>query len=80
MLDLSMSTSSQQDDWRAEALRNMELADQPVEQPKRRDGWLALVATKLVLLVLFSIVLIYFLGWGFLIAPAFAAWFLFWPR
>ena len=79
-LHLSMSTAPQED-WRAEALRRMETADQqPVEQPKRQDNWLATVIAKTALLIVLSVALVYFAGWGFLAAPAFAAWFLFWPR
>ncbi len=74
-----MSTSSQED-WRTQALQNMEQADQPIPERKRQDGWLGLVMLKLGVLILLSIVLVLFFGWGFLAAPAFAAWFLFWPR
>lgn len=75
-----MSTAPQED-WRAEALRRMEQVEQePVEQPKRRDNWLATVIAKIALLIVLSVALVYFAGWGFLAAPVFAAWFLFWPR
>ena len=69
-----------QEDWRAQALRNMELADQPVAEPRRQDGWLGTVLLKIVLLVAISVALVWFAGWGFLAAPAFAAWYFFWPR
>ena len=74
-----MSTAPQED-WRAQALRQMELADQPVPEPKRQDNWLATVILKIVCLVILSVALVYFAGWGFLAAPAFAAWYFFWPR
>ena len=74
-----MSTTPQEN-WRAQALRNMELADEPVPERKRQDGWLATVLLKMVLLAVMSVGLIWFAGWGFLAAPAFAAWYFFWPR
>jgi len=84
---LSMSITPQEDwrtevreDWRAEALRNMELAEQPVPERKRQDGWWGTVLLKVVLLLVMSVALVWFAGWGFLAAPAFAAWYLFWPR
>jgi len=84
---LCMSITPQKDwrtgvgeDWRAEALRSMELADQPVPERKRQDGWWGTVLLKIVLLLVMSVALVWFAGWGFLVAPAFAAWYLFWPR
>ncbi len=74
-----MSTAPQED-WRAQALRNMEMADQPVPERTRQDGWAATVILKLSLLLVISFFLVFFLGWGFLAAPAAAAWYLFWPR
>ncbi|MHC4178630.1 MAG: hypothetical protein ACYSWU_14055 [Planctomycetota bacterium] len=74
-----MSTTPQED-WRAQALRNMEAADQPVPERKRQDGWLGTLLLKVVLLVVMSAVLVWFGGWGFLAAPVLAAWYLFWPR
>lgn len=74
-----MSTTPQ-DDWRAQALRNMELADEQAPQHKRQDNWLALVAAKLGILAVTSVVLVYFFGFGLLFAPALVGWYLFWPR
>ena len=58
----------------------MEAADEPVPQRKRQDNWLAVVVTKITLLIVLSAGLVFFLGWGFLAAPALVAWYLFWPR
>jgi hypothetical protein len=80
-----MSTQAPSDDWRAQALRNLEAAEQqPLnpEQatPQRAEGYWTGVAVKLVFLALLSVGLVYFGGWGFLAAPVFVAWLLFWPR
>jgi hypothetical protein len=74
-----MSTTPQEV-WRAQALRNIELGDQPVPERKRQDGWLGTVLLKMFLLVVMSVALVWFAGWGFLAASALAAWYLFWPR
>ena len=58
----------------------MEQADQPIPERTRQDGWACTVILKLFLLVVISIFLVFFFGWGFLAAPAGAAWYLFWPR
>ncbi len=79
-LDLSMSTSSSQDDWRAQALQNMEQADQPATPHERQDNWAATVMLKFGLLILLTIPLVWFGGFGFLFAVALVAWYLFWPR
>jgi len=79
-----MSTQAPPDDWRAQALKNLEAAErEPLEGPPaavRSDGDWAVVAAKVVLLVFLSAGLIYFGGWGLLAAPIFIAWLLFWPR
>ena len=79
-----MSMQAQSDDWRAQALRNLEASDcEPHEGPPaavRSDGYWAVVAAKLVLLSFLSVGLVYFGGWGFLAAPIFVTWLLFWPR
>jgi len=80
-----MSTQAPSDDWRAQALRNLEAAEQQTlnpEQagpPRAETDWTG-VAAKLAVLVLLSVGLVYFGGWGFLAAPVFVAWLLFWPR
>lgn len=58
----------------------MQQAEQPVVEPERQDGWLGLLLLKISLLVVMSVALVLFAGWGFLAAPAFAAWYFFWPR
>ncbi|NQU20085.1 MAG: hypothetical protein HQ567_02300 [Candidatus Nealsonbacteria bacterium] len=75
-----MSTSSSQDDWRAQALRNMEEADQPAAPHERQDNWAATVLLKFGLLILLTIPLVWIGGYGFLVATGMAAWYLFWPR
>jgi len=79
-----MSTHTSPDDWRAQALRNLEAAEQePAEGspvPVRSSTDWPLLAAKLVIFVILSVGLIYFGGWGFAIAPIFVAWLLFWPR
>ncbi len=75
-----MSTSSSQDDWRTQALRNMEQADQPLPSHKRQDNWAATVMLKFGLLILLTIPLVWFGGFGVLFAVALVAWYLFWPR
>ena len=47
---------------------------------KQKDGWLGLVALKLVGLVVLSVPLVYIGGFGWLLAVGLVAWFLFWPR
>lgn len=74
-----MSTPPRED-WRAQAVRNMELAEEPVPQPSRQGGPLGLVLLKIALLIAMSVGLVWFAGWGFLAAPVFAAWYFFWPR
>jgi hypothetical protein len=69
-----------QEDWRAQALRNMELADEPIPQRQRQDGWLGLVIAKLALLVVLSAGLVWFAGYGMLFATGLVGWYLFWPR
>jgi len=80
-----MSTQAPSDDWRAQALRNLEAAEQQTlhpqqAAPRRAEGYWTGVAAKVAVLVLLSVGLVYFGGWGFLAAPVFVAWLLFWPR
>ena len=79
-LDLNMSISSSQDDWRSQAVRNMEQADQPPPERERQDGWAATVMLKFGLLILLTIPLVWIGGFGVLFAAALVAWYLFWPR
>ena len=58
----------------------MKLADQPPPKRKRKDGWVGVALLKMFLLVVMSVGLVWLGGWGLLAAPAFAAWYLFWPR
>lgn len=80
----AMSMQAPTDDWRAQALRNLEASErEPLEGPPaavRSDGYWAVLAAKLVFLVFLSAGLVCFGGWGFLAAPIFVTWLLFWPR
>ena len=78
-LHFSMSTTPQED-WRKQALRQMEHTDQPIPERKCEDGWLGTVALKMVLLIVLSVPLVWIGGFGWLFAIALVAWYLFWPR
>ena len=70
-----MSTISSED-WRAEALRQLEAADtEPLEAPKTADIFPTL--GKLALLVVLSFGLVFFLGFGSLFAVGLVGWYLF---
>ena len=74
-----MSTTSE-NDWRAQALQNMEQADQEQIAPPHVTGHsLGMVFVKLGLMIICSLPLM-FVGWSFLPAVALAGWYLFWPR
>lgn len=73
-----MSTSSS-DDWRAAALRQLEEADTvPLEAPKTAD--IGPVLGKIALLIVLSLGLVFFLGFGTLFAVGLVGWYLFWVR
>ena len=73
ILDMSTSTS---DDWRAAALRELEEADaRSVEAPGTAD--IAPVLGKLALLVVLSLALVFFLGFGAMFAVGLVGWYLF---
>jgi nitrate reductase NapE component len=83
-----MSTSSQHDDWRAEAMRSMEALEQSINptaeekllSKRQEQNWLALMLVKLALVGLLSVGLVWFGGFGWIFAIVLVAWFLFWPR
>ncbi|OHB67872.1 MAG: hypothetical protein A2V70_03295 [Planctomycetes bacterium RBG_13_63_9] len=59
----------------------MEQADQqPIPDRRRQDNWAAVVVVKLTALVLLSLGLVCFLGYGWLFASVLVGWYLFWPR
>ena len=71
--DMSTSTS---DDWRAAALRELEEADtRSVEAPG--TAYILPVIGKLALLVVLSLALVFFLGFGAMFAVGLVGWYLF---
>ncbi|MBN1909190.1 MAG: hypothetical protein JW818_05575 [Pirellulales bacterium] len=84
-----MSTSSSQpDDWRAQALRAMEGVEQSINptaeekqlSKRQEQNWLALMIVKIALVAVLSVGLVWFGGFGWIFAVVLVAWFLFWPR
>jgi len=74
-----MSTAPQED-WRAQALQQMELAEQEELASSVATGSMKIVAAKIVFLVVLSLFLVLFLGFGWLFAVVLVGWYLFWPR
>ena len=58
----------------------MEAPQEPIGEYQRQDNWLGFMILKLILLVIFTVVFMWFGGFGMLFASGLAAWFLFWPR
>jgi hypothetical protein len=73
-----MSTASE-NDWRAQALKNMEQAELERVAPPQTGTSLKMVFAKLALLIVLAIPLL-FLGYSFIFAVALVGWYLFWPR
>ena len=73
-----MSTTSE-NDWREQALKNMEQAEMEQLTPPRTGTSLTMVFAKLALLMVLAVPLV-FLGYSFLFALVLVGWYLFWPR
>jgi hypothetical protein len=74
-----MSTAPE-NDWRAQALQNMEQADrEQIAPPHMTSTSLTMVFAKLALMCVLAVPLL-LLGWSFLAALAVVGWYLFWPR
>lgn len=71
-----MSTQPQED-WRAEALRQMEMADEQAAVPTDRSGSLGIVLIKCGILLLLAIPMALFLGYSWLFSLVFIGWLLF---
>jgi hypothetical protein len=73
-----MSTTSE-NDWRAQALKNIEQAEMEQLTPPRTGTSLKMVFAKLALLLVLTLPIV-FVGYSFLFAVALVGWYLFWPR
>ncbi|MEE9603373.1 MAG: hypothetical protein V3V75_08720 [Thermoguttaceae bacterium] len=73
-----MSTAPE-NDWRAQALRNMEQAEPEQLTPPKTGTSLTMVFAKLALLMVLAVPLVC-LGYSFLFALILVGWYLFWPR
>ncbi len=76
-------TTSSSEDWREQALRQMELSQQTEQRELAHSpatGQLGVLLLKVAILVPVSVALVVFMGYGWLFAGALVGWYLFWPR
>jgi len=74
-----MSTTPQED-WRAEAIRNMEMTDGLDIAKPEQSASLGMVFAKIALVIALAVPLIWFGGFEWLFAVGLVTWYLFWPR